>query len=104
MDPEVYLNAGEFDAFRFSRGFDGTQKSSAKRELMTTVSTAFLPFGYGRHACPGRCFVAHMVKQALAHALVHYDVKVTKRPGKKESLLNFMLPPQKAELHVTHRS
>lgn len=105
MDPAVYPNAGAFDAFRFSRGFDGSQKvNPAKRELMTTVSTSFLPFGYGRHACPGRWFVAHMVKQALAHALVHYDVEVTKKPGKKESLLNFMLPPQKAELHVTRRS
>jgi hypothetical protein len=105
MDPDVYRQPERFDAFRFSRCHDGSQKvGAAKRDLMTTVSPSFLPFGYGRHACPGRWFVAYMVKQALAHALLHYDVKITKAPGKRTSLLNFMLPPQSAELQVCRRS
>jgi cytochrome P450 len=105
MDPDIYPSPEEFDAFRFSRGFDSAQKMKhAKRELMTTLSTSFLPFGYGRHACPGRWFVAYMVKQALAHVLLRYDVEVTKKPGKKTSLLNFMLPPQSTELRVTRKS
>ncbi|EEQ31154.1 hypothetical protein McanMca71_005678 [Microsporum canis] len=107
LDPDIYNNPEHFDAFRFSRQHDTkstSERVTTKRELMTTVSTSFLPFGYGRHACPGRWFVAHMVKQAISHVLLNYDVEVTKRPGKRISFLNFMLPPQKAELHVTRRA
>jgi len=106
-DPGIYQNPEQFDAFRFSREFDASQQTSpqqaTKRELMTTVSTSFLPFGYGRHACPGRWFVALMVKQALAYVVLNYDVEVTKRPGKRKSILNFMLPPQSTEIHVTRK-
>ncbi|OAL70062.1 hypothetical protein A7D00_5591 [Trichophyton violaceum] len=103
-DRDIYQNPERFDAFRFSREHETSsneQPTTGKRELVTTVSTSFLPFGYGRHACPGRWFVAYMVKQATAYALLNYDVEVIKSPGKRASLLNFMLPPQKAELHVT---
>ncbi len=105
LDPDNYHNPEHFDAFRFSRGFDLPRTSTfstetTKRELMTTVSPSFLPFGYGRHACPGRWFVAQMVKQALAYALLNYDVEVSKKPKGKVSMLNFMLPPQTAELIV----
>ncbi|XXH01446.1 hypothetical protein Hte_007806 [Hypoxylon texense] len=103
LDPNLYRHPEQFDAFRFSREFDGSQQT-AKRQLMTTVSTSFLPFGYGRHACPGRWFVAQMVKQALAHVLLNYDVEVTKRPGKRVSMLNFMLPPQSAEMRVSRKA
>lgn len=105
-DQDIYQNPERFDAFRFSREHETSsneQPTTAKRESVTTVSTTFLPFGYGRHACPGRWFVAYMVKQATAYALLHYDVEVTKSPRKRASLLNFMLPPQKAELRVTRR-
>lgn len=109
MDPDIYQEPGKFDAFRFSRGFETPQDSSAqqattKRELMTTVSTSFLPFGYGRHACPGRWFVAQMVKQALSYVFLNYDVEVVKKPGKRMSMLNFMLPPQSAEIRVSRKA
>lgn len=108
MDPDLYQNPEQFDAFRFSREFDASQQTSpqqaTKRELMTTVSTSFLPFGYGRHACPGRWFVAQMVKQGLAYVLLNYDVEVTKKPGRRTSMLNFMLPPQSAEMRVSRKA
>ncbi|KAK7709062.1 hypothetical protein SLS64_006546 [Diaporthe eres] len=108
MDPDIYDQPGKFDPFRFSRGFETPQDSNAqqattKRELMTTVSTSFLPFGYGRHACPGRWFVAQMVKQALSYVLLNYDVEVVKKPGERMSMLNFMLPPQSAEIRVSRK-
>ncbi|KAI0173701.1 cytochrome P450 [Hypoxylon sp. FL1284] len=107
LDPSLYQNPERFDALRFSRQSDAPEQTgsqqAAKRQLMTTVSTTFLPFGYGRHACPGRWFVAQMVKQALAYVLLNYDVEITKRPGKRTSMLNFMLPPQGAEMRVSRR-
>ncbi|KAK8087648.1 Cytochrome P450 [Apiospora hydei] len=105
-DPSIYPNPEQFDALRFTRGLEKSQDSShtdTKRQLMTNVSTTFLPFGYGRHACPGRWFVAYMVKQSLAYVLLNYDIEVTKRPGKRTSMLNFMLPPQGAEMRVIRK-
>jgi len=111
MDADLYPDPNRFDAFRFSREFEGSESSSTgngtttrTRKLMTSVTTDFLPFGYGRHACPGRWFVAHMVKQGVAYMLLNYDVQVTKRPGKKTALLNFMMPPEAAEMRVRRKA
>lgn len=112
LDQDIYPGADRFDAFRFFKEFDSDDRgrnsgcsatTGGKRKLMTSVSVDFLPFGYGRHACPGRWFVAHMVKQGIAYMLLNYDVEVTKRPGKKTALLNFMMPPQAAEMKVRWR-
>lgn len=99
LDRVNYANPESFDAFRFLRVQDDSTKPP-KREHMTSVSTTFLPFGYGRHACPGRWFVAHMVKQGIAYLVTHYDIEVTEKPGKRTALLNFMLPPQNASIRV----
>ncbi|KAI1077293.1 cytochrome P450 [Whalleya microplaca] len=108
MDPDVYQSPERFDPFRLSRGFDPSNPNrclpGATRESMTTVSTSFLPFGYGRHACPGRWFAAQMVKQALAYVLLNYDVQILKKPVRKTSILNFMVPPQDAEMLVTRKA
>lgn len=107
-DPAIYHNPEVFDPFRFYQQLDESMPASisqgkSKQELMTTVNTTFLPFGYGRHACPGRWFVAQMVKQALSYVLLNYDVEITRRPGKRRSMLNFMLPPTNAEMRVKRR-
>ncbi|KAI1089140.1 cytochrome P450 [Rostrohypoxylon terebratum] len=108
MDPDLYQNPEHFDPFRFSRGFDPSTSNGiprgTTRETMTTVSTSFLPFGYGRHACPGRWFTACMMKQAVAYVLLNYDVQILKKPARKASILNFMVPPQDVEMLVTRKS
>ncbi|TLD09423.1 uncharacterized protein PgNI_07673 [Pyricularia grisea] len=111
-DPDNYSNPNTYDAFRFSRPFEELdvvqqneeeKKEEKKRELMTTTTATFLPFGYGRRSCPGRWLVAHMVKQALAHVVLNYDVEVTQRPGPRKALLNFMLPAETARITVTRK-
>ncbi|KAK2595090.1 hypothetical protein QQS21_007175 [Conoideocrella luteorostrata] len=104
-DPDIYPDPDRFDAFRFSREFKSSQQEAeprpaSTRQLMTTVTKTFLPFGYGRHTCPGRWLVAYMVKQALSHVLLNYDVEIIKRPGERASILN-MMAPQNAEMLVT---
>ncbi|KAJ7260588.1 cytochrome P450 [Mycena rebaudengoi] len=44
---------------------------------MGTTGVDYLPFGHGRHACPGRFFAATELKAMLAHVVVmNYDVKL----------------------------
>lgn len=41
----------------------------------------FIPFGFGRHACPGRFFALHQAKLLLAYVLMNYEVEhLVKRP------------------------
>ncbi|KAJ7119729.1 cytochrome P450 [Mycena epipterygia] len=81
-DPANYENASTFDGFRFAReraehkvDQDSTvTKNIFKRHMVSTASD-HLPFGNGKHACPGRFFAATELKAMLAHLVVTYDVK-----------------------------
>lgn len=64
-DPEVYADPLVYDAFRFSRpreeyeaslGSEAKPQEYLKMRNLSMISTGenFLPFGHGRHACPGR--------------------------------------------------
>ena len=72
-DPETYENAEQFDGFRFAKM--RLQQDSKKYDIVAT-SPQFLPFGHGRHACPGRYFAACELKIMLAHIVLSYDVKM----------------------------
>ncbi|KAF8209559.1 cytochrome P450, partial [Mycena galopus ATCC 62051] len=79
-DASNYKNATEFDGFRFAREraehaatHDLTQ-DVFKRQMISTAGD-FLPFGTGKHACPGRFFAATELKAMLAHVVINYDLK-----------------------------
>ncbi|KAF2757490.1 cytochrome P450 [Pseudovirgaria hyperparasitica] len=109
LDPDIYPEPRRFDPFRFVHKGDTNsseesgEEAMSKQELLTTPSKSFLFFGYGRHGCPGRWFVSTLVKQALSYVVLNYDVEVTNLPGKKQSLLNFVLPPMEARLRVKRK-
>ncbi|KIJ05676.1 hypothetical protein PAXINDRAFT_21085 [Paxillus involutus ATCC 200175] len=74
LDNRIYDNAGTFDPFRFAdmRDADG---EGTKHSFVST-NPEYLPFGYGKHACPGRFFAANELKTMLAHVLLTYDIKL----------------------------
>lgn len=94
-DNDLYQNANIYDAFRFSRSRESYEAKSQdqkgseeglklKQMGMVTTGDSHLPFGHGRHACPGRFFVAHELKMALAYLFLNYDVKhLPERPKTK---------------------
>ncbi|KZS96388.1 cytochrome P450 [Sistotremastrum niveocremeum HHB9708] len=72
-DPEVYgANATEFDAFRFEKM---REAGEVTKHHAVSVGIDFLPFGIGKHACPGRFFAVLLMKTMLAYILINYDVK-----------------------------
>ncbi|KZS89011.1 cytochrome P450 [Sistotremastrum niveocremeum HHB9708] len=74
-DPDVYgPDAAEFDGFRFSNMRE--EAGAATKHHAITTSLDYLPFGHGRHACPGRFFAVPLMKTMLAYILLHYDVKL----------------------------
>jgi cytochrome P450 len=89
-DPFYYQSPLEFQPFRYSEpreeflkqqqqkearssnGEDLTRHKTAldlKTASLVTTSEAFLAFGHGRHACPGRFFAAQEMKLMLAYVL-----------------------------------
>ncbi|KAI0173475.1 cytochrome P450 [Hypoxylon sp. FL1284] len=104
MDPENYKDPRVYDAFRFSRPHENAKGHIRERELITTTTPTFLPFGYGRHACPGRWFAAQLMKQALAYMVLNYELELFGEPVRRKALLNTMVPPVNAQVRVRRRT
>ncbi|KAF8165943.1 cytochrome P450 [Crassisporium funariophilum] len=66
---DLYPSPHSFQGFRFVNEDSLKQIPSAKPTL------DYNPFGYGKHACPGRFFAAAQLKLMLAHIVTTYDVK-----------------------------
>ncbi|KAJ7933063.1 cytochrome P450 [Mycena leptocephala] len=83
-DESNYENAATFDGFRFAReraehvaqhdANDANVQNIFKRHMISTA-VDHLPFGTGKHACPGRFFAATELKAMLAHLVLEYDIK-----------------------------
>ncbi|KAJ6483217.1 cytochrome P450 [Mycena sanguinolenta] len=79
-DPSKYENPASFDGFRFERervqylAQHDTTDDIFKRHMIS-VGVDHLPFGTGKHACPGRFFAATELKAMLAHIVINYDIK-----------------------------
>ncbi|KAK7751955.1 hypothetical protein SLS62_006098 [Diatrype stigma] len=70
-DPALYADPERFDAARFLRLRE--QAGQEHGWQFVTTAPAYLLFGHGQHACPGRFFASNEVKIALCHFLLKYD-------------------------------
>ncbi|KAJ7860750.1 cytochrome P450 [Mycena leptocephala] len=76
----IHYDASEFDGFRFAReraehaATHDLSQDVFKHQMISTAAD-FLPFGTGKHACPGRFFAATELKAMLAHMVINYDLK-----------------------------
>ena len=68
-----------------------------------TTSESFLPFGHGRHSCPGRFFASQEMKLMLAHIVMNYDVKIDGPRPKNIEIKGAAFPDAKAKLLVRLR-
>ncbi|KZT66093.1 cytochrome P450 [Daedalea quercina L-15889] len=94
-DGRIYKNPHIFDPFRFASSSD-----EGTRYQMVATSTDYIPFGHGRHACPGRFFVAIELKTMLAHIAVTYDIKLERAgdPPLGRWIGASLVPDRKAEV------
>lgn len=113
-DPSIYPDPDTYDAFRFSRPREvemETMKEGDNKDdgaplyntsTLTTGGT-FLPFGHGRHACPGRFFIAVEIKLMLAYMATKYEIKPLEVRPTNRWLGGIRLPPTKATMRVRRR-
>ncbi|KAB2111595.1 hypothetical protein AG0111_0g813 [Alternaria gaisen] len=102
-DTDIHEKPEEFDAFRYSRpreeyeAMDAEERKKIdalklKQTGLVTTGVHHLPFGHGRHACPGRFFVSHELKMIFADLLLNYDIKPLAEKPKKIWVIRFQVP------------
>ncbi|MCJ1420845.1 hypothetical protein MMC32_007204 [Xylographa parallela] len=113
-DDAIYAEPLKFDPFRFSRMRERAADGSPAPEGdpaagLTFVSTGarFLPFGHGRHACPGRFLVDFELKMIVAYLVMQYDFAFVdadrgRRPETRW-MAEAMLPPAVGKIKVRRR-
>jgi cytochrome P450 len=80
---EFYADPNVFDGFRFSRLKEESQK--ATKHQMVSTDIEYLPFGHGKHACPGRFFAVNEMKLIFAKLIQRYDLRLV--PGTAPSTM-----------------
>lgn len=53
-------NSDVFDGFRFANMRESGEGEAIKHQMVNT-NVDYVPFGHGRHACPGRCVCFYIV-------------------------------------------
>ncbi|RYP81521.1 hypothetical protein DL769_001929 [Monosporascus sp. CRB-8-3] len=102
-DSRYYKNPLQYDAFRFSRKFEGSGdagRQAEEQELNVTVSKSFLTFGYGKHVCPGRWYTSQTLKQALVYLVQNYEIEFVGEREEPGTFLNAVMPPVKTQIKV----
>ncbi|KAK7408410.1 hypothetical protein QQX98_009395 [Neonectria punicea] len=115
-DDELYPGARGYDPWRYSRVREAwEQKTDDERELrpedgaaarglgMVTTSDRHLAFGHGRHACPGRFFVAHELKLIMAAILLKYDLKMIPQRPQPQWFGATIIPPLDACVEIRRK-
>ncbi|KAL9135843.1 MAG: hypothetical protein Q9175_002948 [Cornicularia normoerica] len=109
-DPKIYPDPNTYDAFRFSRPREEADALMVQSEVngikntgLTTTSDIFLPFSHGRHACPGRFFVALEMKLLLAYMVMNYEVEPLKSRPPNVWFGQSSMPPMKASIKVRRK-
>ncbi|KAN0100066.1 Cytochrome P450 [Tylopilus felleus] len=82
-DEALYDNPEVFNPFRFAD--IGKPDGEGGKYQFVATSPEYLPFGHGRHACPGRFFAAAELKTMLAHVVTTYDVKLEEHTTRPQS-------------------
>ena len=115
-DADIYSHPNDYDAFRFSRSKEASFNRNAngisvdedkdfekKNTSLVTTSDSFLPFGHGRHACPGRHFVAVQVKLMLMYMTMNYDIEPLPTRPVQKWIGPTKIPATKATLRVRRK-
>jgi cytochrome P450 len=81
----------------------GEEAGAKKAKQGVTLDDAFLGFGYGRHACPGRFFAMNEVKVFVAHVLLNYEIEYNPVRPKPIDAIWLKLPLHGGKLKVRRR-
>ncbi|PWY94780.1 cytochrome P450 [Aspergillus sclerotioniger CBS 115572] len=114
-DPAKFSEPDKFDPWRFSRPVEKEEKANGEapkaayhKDSFVSTSPDYLPFGHGRHACPGRFLVDFELKMIVAYILKHYDIEFPpeykgQRPPNRQ-VAELQAPPAGVKIRVKRRA
>ncbi|PWY66737.1 cytochrome P450 [Aspergillus heteromorphus CBS 117.55] len=107
-DHELMTEGGRFIPFRFAAAHEipeGTPTDGAGKKL-TAITPDYLPFGYGKHACPGRFLADAQLKMVLTHMLRYYEIELSPKNPCPRPVIHreATLPPRRAMILVRRRA
>ncbi|KAH7310882.1 cytochrome P450 [Stachybotrys elegans] len=121
-DESIYPDANTFNPYRFLRpdGIRGIfdqidakhgggatsppqQTDGSKVKSSVTLDDAFLGFGFGKHACPGRFFALNEMKVFVAHMVLHYDIECLDRRPELTNVIWLKVPYNDGRVRVRKR-
>lgn len=109
-DGSILEDPARYDPFRYSRIREAAVTRDEKVPPVNLVSTSpeFLPFGHGKHACPGRFLIDFELKMILAYILRHYDLEFAEKyQGQRPPnywLAEAVFPPDGVKIRVKRRA
>ena len=106
-DSVIYQDATEFRPFRFvemreaatapdadpAARKDTTHLVNNAKLSFVSLSAQYHPFGYGRHACPGRFFAANELKLLMAYMFLNYEIETQSERPPYKWVGTTLLPP-----------
>jgi cytochrome P450 len=104
VDEEFFPDPLKFKPFRYS---DMRENGEGAGVSFVALGEKFLPFGYGRHACPGRFLLDFELKMILSYMLTNYDVELAPehngvRPESKW-VAEAIMPPFEGKIRIKRR-
>ncbi|GJJ07760.1 hypothetical protein Clacol_001965 [Clathrus columnatus] len=100
-DEEKYPDSEKFDGFRFAN--IRTQDGYNTTNQFVNTSPDYIPFGHGKHACPGRFFAANELKAMMAYLVLNYDIKMKNEGVRPKNLSIAMSCPPDITASVMFR-
>ncbi|CAG9998330.1 unnamed protein product [Clonostachys byssicola] len=116
-DNAIYPDADKFNPFRFTQpggvrsifdqfnaaGQKPDDANKPKPKSTVTLDDAFLGFGFGKHACPGRFFALNEMKIFVAHMVLNYDVECLDRRPELTNVIWLKVPYNDGRVRVRKR-
>ncbi|KAI6855675.1 hypothetical protein KC338_g8761 [Hortaea werneckii] len=108
-DDEIYKNGIQYDPFRFRKrtlgeNVDGQRPAAPLvSSTVVNVSDAYLNFGTGKGACPGRWLASHVIKISIAYLLHNYEMEHYARRPMNTVLFGNNMPNRSATMRVRRR-
>jgi cytochrome P450 len=118
LDENFYPDPNRYYAFRFCTRsqIHGTKTAakyeklageaesvSPKQQSSATLDDAFLSFGLGKHACPGRFFAVHEMKMMLAYIVMNYEIETFDERPPQKRVMWIQLPREDTKIKIRRR-
>lgn len=104
-DEAFYEDGNTFKPFRFAQKRKDEDMEYVQRARLAAATTnpEYLPFGHGKHACPGRFFAVGQLKMILGFIIMNYQIEMLDERPPDIFIGVAKLPPLASKIRIRRR-